>query len=450
MRSLAQPCDTIIGLLNSLRRNEPAFIVMLFAVAFLAASVGISAVTGFNAAPTYDGVDYDRFAQQILRGEGYHTDLGPTSHKPPVYPVFLAALYWLAGESNYAIVRVAQAMMNSLTALLVYGAAKRLFGPPTAIGAGIGWALYPLTIYMSAQLYGEIPFVLMLTLFLSFLSRPLPDGVLVTVAVGLLAGLLLLVRPNTLVPLGLILAMYLLVIRSAGTLRRAVSLLMFASLVITPWSFRNYQVFDALVPLTTSGGVALWQGNNDHAEGGGTLVDANTWVGPDGPDRGFFGWSYLSEPESSARFMQAGIDWIRSNPMKFLQLIPKKVVRLWSPVAFTTQSSRSAPRVLPWVVIPPYLGLLGLAFWGMWKSRGNWKRYIPLYATIVGFTAVAMVFFGGTRYGIGMAPALLMFAAHGLVQVLRAMCSTYRVDPASVKLHQSIGAESAMSNDNQP
>ena len=49
--------------------------------------------------------------------------------------------------------------------------------------------------------------------------------------------------------------------RRKGGARRAAWLLAAAALVVVPWTVRNWLVFDAFVPVSTSGALNLWQGN---------------------------------------------------------------------------------------------------------------------------------------------------------------------------------------------
>ena len=49
--------------------------------------------------------------------------------------------------------------------------------------------------------------------------------------------------------------------RRKGGARRAAWLLAAATLVVAPWTVRNWLVFDAFVPVSTSGALNLWQGN---------------------------------------------------------------------------------------------------------------------------------------------------------------------------------------------
>ncbi len=49
--------------------------------------------------------------------------------------------------------------------------------------------------------------------------------------------------------------------RRVGGGRRAAMLLVVSALVVLPWTVRNWLVFDAFVPVSTSGALNLWQGN---------------------------------------------------------------------------------------------------------------------------------------------------------------------------------------------
>lgn len=61
-----------------------------------------------------------------------------------------------------------------------------------------------------------------------------------------------------------------------------------------------------------------------------------------------------------------GLAWIRDHPLEFAALVPRKLLRLWSPTSFGVQFSRRASPLLTAVVLPP------LAFWGMWRTRRGW------------------------------------------------------------------------------
>ena len=98
-------------------------------------------------------------------------------------------------------------------------------------------------------------------------------------------------------------------------------------MAIVPWTWRNYQVFDAFVPVSTNGGITLLIGNNPNATG--------DYLSPDMLPVG-----YITVPHEERvarqveRDQQAGrraLRWIKDNSRAFLALMPRKLVRLWVP-----------------------------------------------------------------------------------------------------------------------
>src|ERR1019366_6370531 len=91
-------------------------------------------------------------------------------------------------------------------------------------------------------------------------------------------------------------------------------------LIVIPWSWRNYLVFDAFIPVSTNGGWTLLTGNNPEANGDYT------------PD------TVLAQGLSNNPADQVSMDrlartravtWIKENPIGFLLLLPRKLLRLW-------------------------------------------------------------------------------------------------------------------------
>jgi hypothetical protein len=87
------------------------------------------------------------------------------------------------------------------------------------------------------------------------------DRVLPAVASGLLLGLAVLARETILYFLPLAAVWLARDPRGKASLKRA--LLFFATALVTvaPWTYRNWRVFHAFVPVSTAGGLALFQGN---------------------------------------------------------------------------------------------------------------------------------------------------------------------------------------------
>jgi glycosyltransferase involved in cell wall biosynthesis/4-amino-4-deoxy-L-arabinose transferase-like glycosyltransferase len=380
-------------------------------------------VTGLSDAPTYDGIGYDFIAVNLLQGKGYARDSAgtlPSAFRPPGYPLFLAGVYGLFGH-RYEAVRLMQALIDAVTCILFYFVGKKLFGRRVGFVAALGLSLYPLQIYMVSQFYSETLsfFFQMLVLWLATL---LPERrcVGIPLMMGLLLGATTLTRPTATLWIPLMLLWVFYVNLKAKEVMRVALMVLGLVLAFGPWTVRNYLVFHAFIPISSLGGSGVWAGNNPLSEGGGMLPDERTWGGEDYPEHSWYGWEGLTEMQSSQRFLEKGMTWIEENPGDFLMLVPRKLLRLWSPTSFGVQFRRQASPLLTAVVLPPYLLFLAMAGGGMVLTRRKWCELFPLYALIIGINALVALTYGATRYGISMAPCLILFATVTVVLIVEA------------------------------
>jgi 4-amino-4-deoxy-L-arabinose transferase-like glycosyltransferase len=387
-------------------------LVILFVLALALRLAYIGLFAGFNSPPEYDGIGYDQLAEGLLAGRGYLNSWGePTAFRPPVYPLFLSGVYGATGRS-LAAVRLIQALLDSATVLLVYGIARQLFGGRAAILAGLGTALYPLLIYETGLILPEsLSYCLQFAVVLLLMLMLHRDNLALPFAGGLLLGLTVLARPTA----ALWAALVLLWIIWPGALRRkaakAALMLVGLLLVFVPWVVRNYLVFDALIPVSSNSAVNLWCGNNPLAVGGSVQPSRETWNGVDYPTRGLAGWEGVSEVESNQRFSEQAWAWIRGNPDDFARLVPRKLLRLWSPVSYSVQFHRQATDAMAAIALPPYLVLLTLGVGGIVLRARMWRQIFPLLAIVLSINVMVVAYYGASRYGIPMVIVMILFAA---------------------------------------
>ena len=82
-------------------------ILIVLTIFVLAFSVRLIFITNMNGGLEADETEYDRLASNLVESKGYINSFDgvPTSHRPPLYPVFLALIYTIFGH-NYAIARL--------------------------------------------------------------------------------------------------------------------------------------------------------------------------------------------------------------------------------------------------------------------------------------------------------------------------------------------------------
>jgi Dolichyl-phosphate-mannose-protein mannosyltransferase len=177
---------------------------------------------------------------------------------PPVYLYFLGALFALFG--SLTAVKIAQAFVAALLVPAVGRLGTLALGPRAGLIAGALVALYPELVWFSVHFWAE---TLFLTLFWWAVERVAAadrdDSTPTAGVAGLVWGLAVLTR-ETVLYFAPIAALFLLWRRPKGT-RRAALFLLALVLTVAPWTYRNWRVFGAFVPVSTAGALNLWQGN---------------------------------------------------------------------------------------------------------------------------------------------------------------------------------------------
>jgi hypothetical protein len=194
-----------------------------------------------------DAIGYHQLAVNMLSGRGFSLNTAapfrPDLIRTPGYPLLLAVIYLLAGTAPRLVV-VAQCVLDSLTAVMVAGAVWHLTRRRLpALLSGLFYVTDAVSIRYCAELYVEIA----LGTALAGLCYLLAAGetsqrftARTAALVGLMCGLVILIKPNML-PLPLIVAAYCLVrTRSA----RAAGIVLITSIaLLTPWCVRNALTF---------------------------------------------------------------------------------------------------------------------------------------------------------------------------------------------------------------
>jgi len=410
---------------------------LIFLVALAVRLVAVEAVVGFDSPPVYDEMGYDLLGRSVLAGHGLDGITGgPTASRVPGYPAFLALVYGVAGPRLDAV-RLVQAVIAAGTCVLLFLVGRAVAGSAVGLVAAAGAVFHPLLLYLAGLVYSET-LALAFAVAASFAAvrvaagdagrrRPVVAGGLYGLA-ALTSPLMALIAPA--LGVGLV---------AAHGVRRglpaALLLGLGFALVLAPWTARNGRVLGAIVPLSSLAGSNFWSGNNALADGGFVYPDASTWAtgGGDGPppDREYLGWAAQGEAASSTRFLAASLAWIRREPAAWLALLPRKLVGLWSPVSYGRQFSRQATWRETLVIVPPYAAFLAVAAYGAFASRRLWPRTLPLWAAVASCNLAALLYYGATRYSVGMVPSLVVFAAVGsLALAARATGAASAVGPA--------------------
>jgi hypothetical protein len=376
----------------------------------------------FFSVPALDGLYHDVLAQAVVAGRASTEPF----FRAPLYYHFLAAVFKVFGH-NYWAPRLIQATIGSASCVLLYRLGSRVLRPGIALVAAAAMALYGPLVYFDGELHTP---VLEVFLTLGFLNLALMAWERRSgrwwLAAGLTLGLAAITRPNVLFVLPLT-GLWLLCERGVAPSRRwGAVLALAAGCALFPGvvTLRNGLVGGDPVFIASQGGINLWLGNRDGADG----------FTPSTPRRYRFDSEYedsvalfgqraaeeatgrrLKPSESQGYWVRQSLAWWREHPDRALALTAKKLVLTWShqeirnTQAFDYMRREVAPVLWLcafgfWIAGP--LGLLGMLL--AWKTE---PRSRPLVVFVLGYTASFLPFFAADRYRLPVVPLLLLFGA---------------------------------------
>jgi len=181
--------------------------------------------------------------------------------KAPLYPAFVAFVSFLAGGYRVWAVQVAQCVLSALTCVLLYAIFRRTLGEEVARWAGLACALYPMLAWYTPRLWTEtfLTFVLAgFTLALvALLQRPTAGRALLG---GAMAGVLALSKGIGLVFAGLAPLVLLLCWRGKAW-RWCLLFALAVAALVAPWTWRNWRLTGAFLPVHANGGYNFYLGN---------------------------------------------------------------------------------------------------------------------------------------------------------------------------------------------
>ncbi len=320
--------------------RRAAALVAVFALAFAVRSLYAVDQAPAMYSPEQTGTRmaqrYDDTALQILRGDGLLFPREPDpartglAARPPGYSLYLVAVYKTLGRSYFAA-QLVQDALTSLCCVLLALLTTRLVSWPVGVLAGVVAALSPQLGYVSALVLPDALSALPLLVAMLILAWGHPDdgraSLWASALAGALVGVGVWLRPNVvLLPPFLSLVLLAVSRNHIRGLAHAVVLSLAAVAVVIPITVRNYVVFGEFVPVSTNGGLTLWQGV---ADAGGREVGArrhDTLVAEEEAirynDPRYRDW--WAEPDGiwrdKERYRRAG-EVIRANPGRFAGLM---------------------------------------------------------------------------------------------------------------------------------
>ena len=242
--------------------NRPKHLnLYLIGLLLLAVAFRLYGVLSHPAVPSGDAPDYHRLATGLVEGRGYVNAAGtPTAWRPPGYPVFLAGIYKIVGNSVLRAT-IVQAILGGLTVLVLMALGTMILGWRRALIAGAIAAVYPAFIWLPRLLMSENLSLFLLLLSLVAVTLYLRTSQVAWMIVfGVLCALNSLVRgANLFLPVAVALGLLIVQRRNRKQIVASLLAMTIAFIVmLLPWTIRNYRIFHHAIPIATQDGLTLY------------------------------------------------------------------------------------------------------------------------------------------------------------------------------------------------
>ncbi len=404
---------------------------------------------------------YYEWAKQIAAGAWLGKEAFVQS---PLYAYILGLFIKLAGDGITPIL-VAQSLVGCGTVLLAYVAGRRLLDERHGLLAGLLLALYGPFIFYEGMVMKTFlsPFFTILLVLLFDLARERAAAgtrrvFWIFALTGAVYGLTTLDRDNfiLLAPVLAVLALILGGGLGRRGLRAAAAFTLGAVLVIAPVTLRNWAVAHEFVLLTTGGGEVFFIGNNADANG---LYVPPPFVRPDPRyehadfiDRASeISGHPLTPMQSSWFWFREGLKFIQEEPGAWARLLVRKMVHFWNfyelPDNLDYEVAQEFSPLLhklnvalppsPWPTLKVPAGggfmpvrlhlwltfgtLAPLGLLGLLLTRRRWRRLLPSYVLLFGYTGTVLLFFNFSRFRVPVVPLLALFASASVLAGLRGL-----------------------------
>lgn len=399
-------------------RNDDWGIAMAVSVVAIVASLVFSfLVFPLIKEPLQLNLDPDnagQLAANIAEGRGYvyNDSPSPAVDRGPVYPYLLAALFRVAGSEGVWSVLVFQALCHGMTVFVVFLISGRLLGRQTAVVASLLCAIHPMLIWYTSRIWIEtvhsLAIVIVAWTVVRLFASPSSARAIVT---GLAIGVASLTK-SVLLLFPFVAGVFVLARFGKKGILPAVLVVAGTALVVAPWTVRNYTVTGSFVPVHTSLGLNMIQG--DAIGEYWTQVPYSTldiWhKGARWTDSLLAGTGYTpADPTGDRLLVVSSVNYNISRPVNFVRRVATNALTFW----YLSESFLKSA-VLFMLQLPVVLMVLvfGVRFW---RTTPGVR---PILLLILYYAIVHVFVVGWARYSAPIVPLCLLVVSAGITPVI--------------------------------
>ena len=388
-----------------------------------------------NIADAGDTKQYWSIATNLKHTGHYSFDgVNPTRMRQPLYPLFLAGVRAVFGDS-FLPVQIVQIVLNLLTIVVMYLLVMEIWNKRVAFLFLLLMAFYVPLLMTSVTIMTESLFTLLLVASIYFLVLAMKEQhKWLALASGIAVGLGIITRPVVLpLPVVLIAVLCLPFFRLQPLWRKMVlpsTLVAIGCIsVLLPWGIRNQQQFGEFTFVSSESGYNLWL-NAEAKVQDIAVEDPLRSIDRNEMSRLAAGDHYL-ERGPNARFNSEALTVIGGDPIGYISKMAKKTVVMGSQLPGTSgleyHIQTSLTVALGLASRLAQLALLALALFGLAKRAS--RTTVLMASLIVYFYAVFFVAGVSERQLVPAQPFVLALAAFGIIRLLELWARASRDGP---------------------
>jgi len=390
-----------------------------------------------------DAIHYDLLARNLLYNKIFSLDGKLISvRRPPVYPLFLSALYWVFGESILAV-QIVQAILITASCFLLYLLGRRIFNEQTALVAAFLFAIYPVFVTQSFFILSEslMTFLITLAVFIGFLCLWTHKRIYY-ILLGLIFGISALCKAIVLLLPIFSIVLLVFMYGRIKAVKIALLILIPFLLIISLWVGRNFYFTGYFIPVQIGAGGSLWNGT--YVPGKGFEEDPLTVKAKRQLFKRLDNKVRMEQAdlinEKSAQFdivtyliikefRKEAFQNLYSDPVGFLKILPYKFVRLYigsycylygvkekfsDLFADKNIINRNKKIAIKSSLVALSFATLIFAFIGLFSLRKRFRDILPIVILLLYWNIFFIFFDTMTRYSIPIMPVLILLAAKGI------------------------------------
>lgn len=366
------------------------------------------------------GYEMGWIAWNIVHGEGFKVG-NYYAWMAPLYPFIMSQVFRVFGSytlTSVLAILVMQSFVSSLVVIPLYFIGKRLFSKRVGFIAAVLWIFHPAAIYYAINFVWSstitslgIALIVLIFLRLADKHARTMDALLG----GIIIGIVALSDPviMTFFPLAVLWLLW----RSQNGLKKSIGQLIMIGLTVIvlllPWTLRNYRIFHQFVPIKSTFGVNLWQGNYSYG------IDQRTaGLNFENKLKDFYSeeeLSYLSamnEVERDKMLRKMSVEFIRENPETFTKYTLQRIYLFWRNTIRVNRYGSIIDRLL--------LTLIPLTIFGVVYSWRHWRDTILMLLILLSYPVVFYVTHADfNRFRFPIEELMLVFVAQSVYLTIK-------------------------------